>query len=300
MAIWLRVSSDDQKLDSQSDAGERYVQARDWQVVMRFIEQGVSGSAQYRKVVDEVLGGGSPSPVRHRRDLPRRLVVPLRREGLPVHRRAHRHRMRLRQHRGRDRHLDAGGRADGQDGHPDGRVGTQGHPSPGARGHRGRAAPGQATSVGLVGRSTSRRRRSSWGGASACVQRRASSDSPIEPCAAHWRGWRKNPTARRGAKYAEGQAPPCGTPSCPADPDDEDSRGASSSPTRAPRPTQESLRSPNPSFPSLRRQKKSRRTQPSRTSSPRCALDAWERGQAHGEPDRAARSSLARFSSPLP
>lgn len=57
MAIWLRVSSDDQKLDSQSDAVERYVQARDWEVVARFIEQGVSGSAQYRKVVDEVLSG---------------------------------------------------------------------------------------------------------------------------------------------------------------------------------------------------------------------------------------------------
>ncbi len=55
VAIWLRVSSEDQKLDSQSDAVERYVEARGWDVTARFIEQGVGGAAQYRKVVDEIL-----------------------------------------------------------------------------------------------------------------------------------------------------------------------------------------------------------------------------------------------------
>ena len=46
VAIWLRVSSEDQKLDSQRDPVERYVQARGWDVTARFIEQDVSGAAQ--------------------------------------------------------------------------------------------------------------------------------------------------------------------------------------------------------------------------------------------------------------
>jgi DNA invertase Pin-like site-specific DNA recombinase len=51
--IWLRVSTEDQKLDSQRDAVERYVRARGWSVSARFIEQGGGGAAQYRKVVDQ-------------------------------------------------------------------------------------------------------------------------------------------------------------------------------------------------------------------------------------------------------
>ncbi len=43
VAIWLRVSSEDQKLDSQRDAVERYVEARGWDVTARFIEQGSAG-----------------------------------------------------------------------------------------------------------------------------------------------------------------------------------------------------------------------------------------------------------------
>ena len=57
VAIWLRVSSEDQRLDSQRDAVERYVEARGWRVVNRFLEQGISGAAQYRKAVDEILTG---------------------------------------------------------------------------------------------------------------------------------------------------------------------------------------------------------------------------------------------------
>src|SRR6266508_744137 len=57
VAVWLRVSTDDQKLDSQSDAVEKYVDARGWTVVSRFTEEGIGGAAQYRKVVDEILDG---------------------------------------------------------------------------------------------------------------------------------------------------------------------------------------------------------------------------------------------------
>jgi DNA invertase Pin-like site-specific DNA recombinase len=45
VAVWLRVSSEDQKLDSQDD------------VVGRFLEKGIGSAAQYRKVVDEILDG---------------------------------------------------------------------------------------------------------------------------------------------------------------------------------------------------------------------------------------------------
>ena len=57
VAVWLRVSSEGQRLDSQKDAVERYVQARRWRVVERFLEPGVSGAVQYRKIVDEILDG---------------------------------------------------------------------------------------------------------------------------------------------------------------------------------------------------------------------------------------------------
>ena len=57
VAVWLRVSSDDQKLDSQQDSVERYVEARGWKIADRFIEEGVSGAAQYRKVVCTILKG---------------------------------------------------------------------------------------------------------------------------------------------------------------------------------------------------------------------------------------------------
>ncbi|MCG8423400.1 MAG: recombinase family protein [Proteobacteria bacterium] len=57
VAIWLRVSTEDQKLDSQKLAVDRYVRARGWQVVNHFHEQGVGGAAQYRKAVGEILDG---------------------------------------------------------------------------------------------------------------------------------------------------------------------------------------------------------------------------------------------------
>ncbi len=57
VAVWLRVSTEEQRFDSQSDAIEHYVQARGWEVVKRFEEYGVSGAAQNRKVVDEILKG---------------------------------------------------------------------------------------------------------------------------------------------------------------------------------------------------------------------------------------------------
>jgi DNA invertase Pin-like site-specific DNA recombinase len=57
VAIWLRVSSEDQRLDSQRGVVERYVRARGWRVVKRFLEEGISGAAQYRKAVDEILDG---------------------------------------------------------------------------------------------------------------------------------------------------------------------------------------------------------------------------------------------------
>jgi len=57
VAVWLRVSTDDQKLDAQQDAVDRYVYARGWDVVARFHEESVSGAAQYRKAVGEILQG---------------------------------------------------------------------------------------------------------------------------------------------------------------------------------------------------------------------------------------------------
>lgn len=57
VALWLRVSTEDQRLDSQRLVVERYVRARGWVIVERFIEEGVSGAAKYRQVVDQVLDG---------------------------------------------------------------------------------------------------------------------------------------------------------------------------------------------------------------------------------------------------
>ncbi len=57
VSVWLRVSTEEQRFDSQADAIEHYVQARGWEVVQRFEEHGVSGAAQNRKVVDEILDG---------------------------------------------------------------------------------------------------------------------------------------------------------------------------------------------------------------------------------------------------
>jgi DNA invertase Pin-like site-specific DNA recombinase len=57
VAVWLRVSTTTQKLDAQQDAVERYVEARGWEVVARFLEEGVSGAAQYRQAVGEILDG---------------------------------------------------------------------------------------------------------------------------------------------------------------------------------------------------------------------------------------------------
>ncbi len=51
------MSSEEQRLDSQRLPVERYVKARGWKVVARFIEEAVSGAAQYRKTVDEILKG---------------------------------------------------------------------------------------------------------------------------------------------------------------------------------------------------------------------------------------------------
>src|SRR5215510_2904491 len=57
VALWLRVSSKDQRLDSQRRPVERYVQARGWRVVEKFIEHGVGGAVQYRKTVNAILDG---------------------------------------------------------------------------------------------------------------------------------------------------------------------------------------------------------------------------------------------------
>lgn len=56
-ALWMRVSTADQRLDSQRRSCERYAAARGWHVVARFEEHGVSGAAAYRKVVDDILAG---------------------------------------------------------------------------------------------------------------------------------------------------------------------------------------------------------------------------------------------------
>jgi len=57
VAVWLRVSTEDQKVDSQRGVVERYVKARGWMVVARFLEQGVGGAARYRQIVDQILDG---------------------------------------------------------------------------------------------------------------------------------------------------------------------------------------------------------------------------------------------------
>lgn len=103
--------------------------------------------------------------------------------------------MRFR-HRGRDRYLDTGGRADGEDGHP----------SPGcARASRPRLPV---------------RRRSSWGGASACVRRRELGLSHRNPAPRTGEGGAKTPLRGGvppqadlpGAKGLP-SAPPCPSPS---------------------------------------------------------------------------------------
>lgn len=55
VAVWLRVSTAEQRLDSQSDEIDQYVRARGWRVVARFEESGVSGAAANRKTVDDIL-----------------------------------------------------------------------------------------------------------------------------------------------------------------------------------------------------------------------------------------------------
>jgi DNA invertase Pin-like site-specific DNA recombinase len=54
-ALWLRVSTPDQKLDSQDTPLASYCQARGWQISARFEEIGVSGAAAYRAVVEDIL-----------------------------------------------------------------------------------------------------------------------------------------------------------------------------------------------------------------------------------------------------
>ena len=55
VAVWLRVSTQEQRLDSQAHEIERYVTARGWNIVRRFEEQGISGAARDRKAVDQIL-----------------------------------------------------------------------------------------------------------------------------------------------------------------------------------------------------------------------------------------------------
>ena len=57
VASWVRVSTDEQKVDAQSDVIERYVAAKGWNVVKRFEEHGISGAAKNRKTVDAILHG---------------------------------------------------------------------------------------------------------------------------------------------------------------------------------------------------------------------------------------------------
>jgi site-specific DNA recombinase len=128
VAIWLRVSTEDQKLDSQDDAVRKYVAARDWNVVSQFLEEGVGGAAQYRKVVDEVLDGAR----RKRFDT----VVIFR--GDRSFRTAGKGCLFIEElistgcafvsvEDGIDTSTPAA-RAHGEDGHADGRMGAQGHP----------------------------------------------------------------------------------------------------------------------------------------------------------------------------
>jgi DNA invertase Pin-like site-specific DNA recombinase len=55
VAIWLRVSTAEQRVNSQELVVTRYVAARGWSVVRRFVEQGISGAAASRSVVDQIL-----------------------------------------------------------------------------------------------------------------------------------------------------------------------------------------------------------------------------------------------------
>jgi hypothetical protein len=108
-------------------------------VTARFIEQGVSGAAQYRKVVDEILENAR----RRRFDA----VVIFR--GDRSFRTAGKGCLFINELisigcaflsvEGRYRHVDTRGRADGEDGDPDGRVGAQGDPGARARRHRRRS-----------------------------------------------------------------------------------------------------------------------------------------------------------------
>jgi DNA invertase Pin-like site-specific DNA recombinase len=53
--LWLRVSTDEQSVDSQRQELEAFVVRRGWTVVERWVEEGVSGAARGRRVPDLVL-----------------------------------------------------------------------------------------------------------------------------------------------------------------------------------------------------------------------------------------------------
>jgi DNA invertase Pin-like site-specific DNA recombinase len=53
--LWLRVSTKDQRFDSEEEPLALYCRARGLEVVGRVEEHGVSGAATYRKAVEDVL-----------------------------------------------------------------------------------------------------------------------------------------------------------------------------------------------------------------------------------------------------
>src|SRR6266508_4006533 len=206
VAIWLRVSSDDQRVDSQRLPVQRYVKARGWLVVAKFIEEGVGGAAQYRKMVDDILQGARrkhfDTVVIFRGDRSFRTAG----KGCLFIDELIRHWMRLRQCGGWNRHLDAGGRADGENGDFDGRMGAKGDPGSCPSRHRrstetrgaSRPSPSRGRRAPCPQDHGGRRRPASDG-----AQAQAVSSNP-RSCpgeASQW--WRKNPTQNQACETAK-------------------------------------------------------------------------------------------------
>lgn len=55
IAAYLRVSTDDQKIDSQLDSIKKYCELKDWPAPVLFIDHGESGKKESRPQLDEML-----------------------------------------------------------------------------------------------------------------------------------------------------------------------------------------------------------------------------------------------------
>lgn len=55
IAAYIRVSTDDQKIDSQLDAIKKYCELKDWPAPVLFIDHGESGKKDSRPQLDELL-----------------------------------------------------------------------------------------------------------------------------------------------------------------------------------------------------------------------------------------------------